>query len=138
MSKTHISCPLFIVIRTLKFLEGILISITDNSSRYNENEMEEQIITKKQGLVEGRKSKVTDQRLGKGLKTDATVGQRLKIRGQRSKVGSEVKLEVGSEVGWEVAGQRPWVRGQRSKERSDVESEIAGQRGRRSEIKNLR
>ena len=81
--------------RTLKFLEGILISTTVTSSRHDENEMEEQIITKKQGFVEGRRSEVTDQRLSKGLKADATVGQRLKIRGQRSELGSEVGSEVG-------------------------------------------
>ncbi len=47
--------------RTLKFLEGILIFTTVTSSRHDENKMEEQIITKKQGLVEGRRSEVTDQ-----------------------------------------------------------------------------
>ena len=50
-SKTHISCPLLIVMRTLKFLESILISTTVTSSKHDENEIEKQIITKKQRLV---------------------------------------------------------------------------------------
>ncbi len=61
--------------RTLKFLEIILIYTTVTGSRHDENEIEEQIIIKKQGLVEGRRSEVTDQRLSKEFKTDATVGQ---------------------------------------------------------------
>ena len=44
---THIPCPLLIVIKTLKFLEGILISTTFASSRYDKNGIEEQIITQK-------------------------------------------------------------------------------------------
>ncbi len=65
--------------RTLKFLKGILIPITVTRSSHNENMMEEQIITKKQRLVEGWRSEVTDEKLSKVLKTDATVGQKLKI-----------------------------------------------------------
>ena len=84
--------------RTLKFLEGILIFTTVTSSRHDENKMEEQIITKKQGLVEGRRSEVTDQRLRKGLKTDTTVDQMLKIRGQKSEVRSQIRDQVRSRL----------------------------------------
>ena len=65
--------------RTLKFLKGILIPITVTRSRHDENVMEEQIITKKQRLDEGWRSEITDERLSKVLKKDATVGQKLKI-----------------------------------------------------------
>ncbi len=77
--------------RTLKFPEDILIFSTVISFKHDKNKMEEQIIIKKQDLVESRRSEITDQRLSKGLKTNATIGQRLKIKGKRSKIESEVR-----------------------------------------------
>ena len=47
LGKTHIPCPLFIVMRTLKILQSIFIFTTITSTKHDENEMEEQIIPKK-------------------------------------------------------------------------------------------
>ncbi len=76
------------------FLESIPISIPVASYRHDENRMKERVIIKKR-LAESQRSEITDQKLSKKLKVDAPVGQRLKIKGQRP----EVESEVGSEVG---------------------------------------
>ncbi len=125
-SKTYILCLLLLFMRTLKFLERILIFTTVIISRHDENWMEEQVITKKKRLGKSRRSKIMDQKLSKGLKVTSAVGQ-----------GSSQRLSQRSQIGTTV-DQRSKVRYQSSEIGSKVQSEVKDWRGRRSEVKSRR
>ena len=62
------------------FPESILIFTTVFSSKPDEHRMEKRIITRKERLVESRRSEITDQKLSKRLKVDMALGQKLKIK----------------------------------------------------------
>lgn len=87
-SKTHVSRLLLIVIRTLEFLEGILIFTIITSFRYNEDKAVDprlQIIATIQRL--GVKSQETEAE-GQGLRVKVK-GQKTRVKGQGSKTKSQ-------------------------------------------------
>ena len=121
--KAHIACPLFIIMRILKFVEYILISSTVTSYRHDKDRrrlLSKDSFDDKMSEFPGEGSQLKGQR-------SVIRSQSLQVRFCESEVAGQ-RLRVRSR-GSEVAGQRR-IRGRRS-QRPEAKN-ISDRRGQKS------